>query len=153
LSQDAEGYVRIDSRAAELGKVKHMFLFVPLVNFSLCDGCQLSQLELSEFSTAIFPSHVIRNVAETIFVSSILSIFVWVGFGVWTTQTFKFQGWNLPQARGYTFCFATGRMTEFKQDSSGHTVSFNCRLHASCRKLILMKRLPDNFQDIGHGPL
>jgi len=39
-----------------------------------------------------------------------------------------------------------GRITEFKIDQPGHSVSMACSLHSTCRKIVTLKRLPLSFQ-------
>lgn len=39
-----------------------------------------------------------------------------------------------------------GRITEFKVDQPGHSVSMACTLHSKCRKVLLLSKLPATFQ-------
>ena len=43
--------------------------------------------------------------------------------------------------------YLLGRITEWKKDKPGHSVSFACKMHSKCRVVKSMTSLPHNFQD------
>lgn len=50
-----------------------------------------------------------------------------------------------------THIFATGRITSWKEDSPGHSMSFACSLHKQCREAKAYRSLPQDFQVFGRN--
>jgi len=47
------------------------------------------------------------------------------------------------------FAHPSGRITEFKVDKPGHSVSVHCQQHSKCRKVLLFSRVSNTFQAAG----
>ena len=43
---------------------------------------------------------------------------------------------------------AAGRITSFREDTPGHCISFECKLHKKCKVLKGIRKLPEDFQAV-----